>query len=162
MLYTAKTIVFYWRGDNAMNLIKRSAYLLLPLCLLAIQAQAESVASSSADAQKASGDVKAVSETASAAQNGETAAGANDENVVDTVKIVPSKAANALVCRTERPLGSHIPKRVCRTNQEIEGDRDEAKKKMFRDDSYARRNSLMRAQPRNYNMKAYKASKGGR
>jgi len=39
-----------------------------------------------------------------------------------------AKGKDRLICRTERPTGSHISRRVCRTVQQIEDDRENARR----------------------------------
>lgn len=38
----------------------------------------------------------------------------------------PAMDPNQLVCKRQRPVGSHIPRRVCRTRAQIEQDREAA------------------------------------
>jgi len=38
---------------------------------------------------------------------------------------------NKLICQTERPVGSNIPKRVCRTQAQIDKERAEAQEQML-------------------------------
>ncbi len=75
------------------------------------------------DMQRESADGAEPATESGAAGEEAPADGIADENVIDRVKITTAGDPNALVCRHERPLGSHIPRRVCRTAMQIDGDR---------------------------------------
>ena len=48
---------------------------------------------------------------------------------VDRVRLTQdSRGANGIVCRREKPIGSHVPVRVCRTEQQRELDRVSGKR----------------------------------
>ena len=55
---------------------------------------------------------------------------ANDTEPDESGELVaydePGPDPNQLVCKQQRPVGSHIPVRVCRTRAQIEADRERA------------------------------------
>ena len=101
--------------------MKNKAPMVLVLGMLATSAGAEwhlaSDTEGSTPRTDAGEPTEAVTESATA--DGE------DGNVVETVKISPAKSRSALVCRSERPIGSHIPRRVCRTKRQMDDERED-------------------------------------
>ncbi len=51
----------------------------------------------------------------------------DDERVIGRVEMRDkTQAGREVICRLERPVGSHVPRRVCRTRQQMADDRAEA------------------------------------
>ena len=110
-----------------MTKIIRIAPICASLCLFAGFAVAETTpVAETADADALT-DTAETTETAAAVDT-DTESTAADDKVVERVKITPASASrDALVCRMEKPIGSHIPRRVCRTNWQIDADSAEGR-----------------------------------
>ena len=84
-----------------------------------------------------------------------------DERLVGRVKMTETPDREKLVCRVEKPTGSHYPQRVCRTAAQMAADRAEAMADI-RNTELRRRNDRSSRIGTGQSMQRYKDSRGGR
>lgn len=102
---------------------------LLALTLAAGQALADS-ADENIEIAAAKADVAEVEGVDKGAEGAEEATGEEEAEVDTVISGGPNATKGLLHCTYERPVGSHIPKRVCRTMEQRENDRFVARRQV--------------------------------
>ncbi len=117
-------------------------------------------ASVSAQSELSATDANADPQT-SASETTVAAPTTADDRIVGRVKMTETPDREKLICRIEKPTGSHYPQRVCRTAAQMAADRAEAMADI-RNTELRRRNDRSTRLGTGRDISRYKDSRGGR